>query len=311
MPERDYETGLDYFGARYFTSVQGRFLSVDPALTSADLSTPQSWNRYAFGFNNPMRYVDPTGAYIWSAELGGSDSDADLLRKAGTDDKKRRAANKIIEQRNRFRDALKAGYAAGCDSDEPQTVWDALNAYGSEGVDNGVTVTFGKTKNGTAAEASAMSNNSLSFDANGKATANVLVTINSSITNMTELAEAVGHEGVHVEHRQSFANYLTRQIQAAGGMANFDATAQAQAMASPYNRTVQTTEFNAYIVSGLIAQGRDSLGHNFPNTNFNGHEVWNNSWSAAERPGLRAIGAFEHVTTSSTYANKLTQRMFQ
>jgi RHS repeat-associated protein len=309
--EWDYETGLEYFGARYFANVQGRFISVDPALTSADLSTPQSWNRYAFGFNNPLRYVDPTGAYIWSAELGGSDSDADLLRKAGTDDKKRREANKIIEQRNRFRDALKAGYAAGCDSDEPQTVWDALNAYGSEGVDNGVTVTFGKTANGTAAEASAVSNNSLSFDANGKATANVLVTINSSITDMNQLVQAVGHEGSHVEDRQSFASYLTRQIKAAGGMGNFDATAQAQAMASSHNRTVQTTELNAYIVSGLIAQGRDALGHNFPNSNFNGHAVWDNRWSAAERPGLRAIGAFEHVTTSSTYANKLTQRQFQ
>lgn len=31
--------------------------------------------------------------------------------------------------------------------------------------------------------------------------------------------------------------------------------------------------------------------------------------SAAERPGLRAVGAFEHVTTSSTYANK-TDRQF-
>jgi len=310
--ERDYETGLDYFGARYFASVQGRFLSVDPALTSADLSTPQSWNRYAFGFNNPMRYVDPTGAYIWSVQLGGSDSDADLLRKAGTDTNKLRAANKIIEQRNRFRDALKAGYAAGCDSDEPQTVWDALNAYGSEGVDNGVTVTVGKTSNGTAAETGPPKSGSLRFNADGTLTAQVLVTINSSVTDMNDLVQAVGHEGSHVEDRQSFAGYLNRRAASLGGIANFAGTpAETVAYNSPYNRTVQTTEFNAYIVSGLIAQGRDALGFNFPNSNFNNHAVWNNTWSAAERPGLRAIGAFEHVTTSPTYVNKgLQTRMF-
>ena len=28
--ERDAETGLDYFGARYLSSVQGRFTSTDP-----------------------------------------------------------------------------------------------------------------------------------------------------------------------------------------------------------------------------------------------------------------------------------------
>src|ERR1044071_483612 len=30
--ERDAETGLDYFGARYYRGASGRFLSVDPAL---------------------------------------------------------------------------------------------------------------------------------------------------------------------------------------------------------------------------------------------------------------------------------------
>ncbi len=30
LKERDFETGLDYFGARYFAPTQGRFTSVDP-----------------------------------------------------------------------------------------------------------------------------------------------------------------------------------------------------------------------------------------------------------------------------------------
>ena len=44
--ERDVETGLDYFEARYYASTQGRFTSVDPLLAIAKRRNPQSWNRY-------------------------------------------------------------------------------------------------------------------------------------------------------------------------------------------------------------------------------------------------------------------------
>jgi len=59
--ERDAETGLDYFGARYFSGAQGRFTSPDPLMASARISNPQAWNRYAYTYNNPLRYVDPNG----------------------------------------------------------------------------------------------------------------------------------------------------------------------------------------------------------------------------------------------------------
>jgi RHS repeat-associated protein len=55
--------GLDYFGARYYSGGQGRFTSPDPENASAFLypDDPQSWNGYAYGRNNPLRYVDPDG----------------------------------------------------------------------------------------------------------------------------------------------------------------------------------------------------------------------------------------------------------
>lgn len=59
--ERKDETGLDYFGARYFSEAQGRVKSPDPLLASGNPKTPQSWNRYASMFNNPLRFVDPNG----------------------------------------------------------------------------------------------------------------------------------------------------------------------------------------------------------------------------------------------------------
>src|SRR5690349_25120453 len=61
--ERDAETGLDYFGARYMSSAQGRFTSPDPLIASAKLEDPQTWNQYVYARNNPLRYTYPLGLY--------------------------------------------------------------------------------------------------------------------------------------------------------------------------------------------------------------------------------------------------------
>ena len=61
--ERDIETGLDYFGARYYASVHGRFGSVDPiSLDEKRIADPQFINVYIYARNNPLRYIDPDGA---------------------------------------------------------------------------------------------------------------------------------------------------------------------------------------------------------------------------------------------------------
>src|SRR5580658_841058 len=53
--ERDTESGLDYFDARYYGSSMGRFLSPDPSqLYFADPTNPQSLNLYSYGRNNPL-----------------------------------------------------------------------------------------------------------------------------------------------------------------------------------------------------------------------------------------------------------------
>ncbi len=59
--ERDNETGLDYFGARYYASTQGRFTSPDPLLSSGRPIHPQSWNRYSYVINHPLSLIDPDG----------------------------------------------------------------------------------------------------------------------------------------------------------------------------------------------------------------------------------------------------------
>ncbi|MCC7124599.1 MAG: hypothetical protein IT178_07110 [Acidobacteria bacterium] len=59
---RDAETGLDYFAARYYASLTGRFTTVDPVLNiDAALTDPQRWNRYTYALNRPLVMVDPDG----------------------------------------------------------------------------------------------------------------------------------------------------------------------------------------------------------------------------------------------------------
>ena len=62
--ERDSESGLDYFGARYFSGAMGRFTSPDQPFSDQDPSDPQSWNLYAYGRNNPLTFIDPTGTTV-------------------------------------------------------------------------------------------------------------------------------------------------------------------------------------------------------------------------------------------------------
>ena len=60
--ERDANTGLDYFGARYYASQAGRFTTVDPGLqVEQALVNPQQWNRYTYALNNPLKFTDPDG----------------------------------------------------------------------------------------------------------------------------------------------------------------------------------------------------------------------------------------------------------
>ncbi len=55
----DGNTGLSYMGARYYDPLLGRFMGVDPV--RFDEENIHSFNRYAYGNNNPYKFVDPDG----------------------------------------------------------------------------------------------------------------------------------------------------------------------------------------------------------------------------------------------------------
>jgi len=53
-----WQTGLYYYGARYYNPRISTFISVDPLAEQAP-----NWTPYRYGFNNPIRFTDPTGMY--------------------------------------------------------------------------------------------------------------------------------------------------------------------------------------------------------------------------------------------------------
>ena len=55
----DNDLDLVYAGARYYDPMLGRFLSMDPV--GFQEGSVHSFNKYAYGNNNPYRYTDPDG----------------------------------------------------------------------------------------------------------------------------------------------------------------------------------------------------------------------------------------------------------
>ncbi len=59
--EEDPETGLYYYGARYYNPALGRFISPDSVVARPE--NPQNLDRYSYVRNNPVKLVDPSGYY--------------------------------------------------------------------------------------------------------------------------------------------------------------------------------------------------------------------------------------------------------
>ena len=64
--EKDSETGLSYFGSRYYNSDLSIWLSVDPMADKYP-----SMSSYVYCANNPVKLVDPNGEDIWEINEEG------------------------------------------------------------------------------------------------------------------------------------------------------------------------------------------------------------------------------------------------
>jgi RHS repeat-associated protein len=70
---RDPNSNLDYFGARYYNSNMGRFLTPKYSMYGVIMELPQSWNKYSYVINRPLFASDPDGRCPWcvGAIVGG------------------------------------------------------------------------------------------------------------------------------------------------------------------------------------------------------------------------------------------------
>ena len=78
----DNETGLYYYNFRYYDPELGRFIQPDDIIS--DLGNPQSYNRYSYVLNDPLKYTDPSGHEdVYTGASGRAmlqDEDADATR---------------------------------------------------------------------------------------------------------------------------------------------------------------------------------------------------------------------------------------
>ncbi len=133
--ERDKETGLDYMLARYYSPAGTfRFASVDPSVDSINPLQPQSWNRYAYAANSPIRYLDPDGKH--------TSSNHEQMTDTGLNDKMSKEALKDVKKGNTSTDTNESMSASDAKSN---------NQHGMAGLKpDGTVQTAEETAAGTA-----------------------------------------------------------------------------------------------------------------------------------------------------------------
>ncbi|MDQ3802234.1 MAG: discoidin domain-containing protein [Acidobacteriota bacterium] len=262
--ERDAETRLDYLLARYYASTQGRFTSPDPLLSSGTVYNPQTWNRYAYTINNPLKYTDPFGMYICN---GSKDQCKDV--------------EKGLKNLEKARDSFKKG------SDEHNRLDRSLKAYGAKGVDNGVTIEFRATKSGGPAATEITvrdkdQNGVKDVTADNPTGQGITVQIDPAQNKSAEdYVQSLGHEGSHVADGTDLVGALPT---------NLTDPAVATIINGPLNLTDYVTETKAYEVSSFIAQARGASTLSVGKKGGNMYEIWNSGWSQADRATKRAAG---------------------
>jgi RHS repeat-associated protein len=181
--ERDSETWLDFAGARYFASVQGRFTSPDPLLSSGNTESPGTWNRYSYCLNNPLRFIDPTGLYVFDSSV--------------SEDQRRRFDDMFAEAKQSL---AKIGEVYGTNSNTYKMAERALNVYGNPGIDNGVTIFNEQLGDKKAGELDPV----VGVRSDGNAVINIKIDT-EQFSQTKGLINTIAHEGSHAADAADFA----------------------------------------------------------------------------------------------------------
>jgi RHS repeat-associated protein len=247
--QRDAESSLDYFGARYFSAAQGRFTSPDPLLNSGRPWLPQSWNRYAYALNNPLRYTDPTGLYEW--------------------DKNCKQGDQACEQnRQQFRDALANLQKAASNTAEGSKARKQLDAIiakiGTEGDGNKSRIAF----NEKMADFGQTYGNKMTF--NFQSVGQALSEWDAA-TISTAKAALVGHEGEHLLDGGGVLSGLKYLMSGSERV----------------RRETGPFAIESYVFQGFNKLEPFGYGLGVSKGDTAGWPLWNPSWAAADAEKLR------------------------
>jgi RHS repeat-associated protein len=189
--ERDSESGLDNFGARYDSSQYGRFMTADPL--GGSLIDPQTLNKYSYVRNNPINLTDPTGLYTCQ------DDSADGSSHCSSDSDRQFELARQRDLQSSNKDVVRAA-----------------SAYGDQNSSNGVSVGFANLGRGGEG---GITTSYLGTDSNGNPQAHSDVTLNSndlgkvgSNSVSTAFAADVGHEGSHVADAQDIFHSIISDV---------------------------------------------------------------------------------------------------
>jgi RHS repeat-associated protein len=242
--ERDYESNLDNFGARFDASSLGRFMTPDETGLDQQPDDPKSWNLYSYVRNNPLALVDPTGQYVCGSTLTYQQCDQ---------------FSQSLTAAQAAADAFKAKY--GENNTQYQDAQKAIDAYGAKNVDNGVTIQLGSVAQGAAADTTVGGNLSQKTldNPNGQ---NIVVTFDpgafGKMAGTAALAITSAHEGSHVADGSDWVT---------------------SGFSRSMNPTEYQTEQRAFGVSAAIAEGSGA----YPNgLSFGGTSIWQPGWPQAQ-----------------------------
>jgi len=227
--ERDVETGLDYFGARYYSGAQGRFTIPDPLLNSGRPWEPQSWNRYSYVLNNPLAYADPMGLYDLNPSCGPNNKSCNKEHRQNAD-RLKKALEKLEKKLAKVKDPI-----------EKARLTAALKALGTEGDHNGVTVMFGATKGGGAGETDP------NYDQQAQKETYTVTLDPSKMTDSDDFAIVGAHEGTHIDN------------------INFGLANPSWPMLSPFSNEFRAYTTTAYAASVL---GKSSYSVNYDGESY-------------------------------------------
>jgi RHS repeat-associated protein len=181
--ERDAESGNDYFGARYYASSMGRFLSPDWSakvmpVPYAKLDNPQSLNLYAYVGNNPLSRNDPSGHYWCPNGKGGSSCGQDV--------------KDMVAGIGKAASALPEGSA------KRNTLEAVSKFYGDADTKNGVTVNVGTVKGAEATTFTKDGQTTITFDMK-----KMNADFSKSSSPDVEKTATAAHEGEHGLQQQA------------------------------------------------------------------------------------------------------------